>query len=277
MSAVATHLYQIAYSAASLAAIEPGYRVLDNLANPQPDWYEYGPIRHFLQTEVLDEAAYYGFFSPKFQAKTGLRHADVVREVQAATTVLASKAAADVVLFSPFPNQIAFFQNVFEQGEFFHPGLMQASLEWLAQIGQPLPLPQLVMDSRQMVYSNYFVARPAFWREWLLWNEALYAVCEGEASSLRAQLLAPTSYEGGTQRKIFVMERTASLLLTVQPQWHSHAHNPFTQGWPTEALQRDPSQAICCDALKQAFRNQGYPQYLQAFGKLRQQVLGIKK
>ena len=66
------HLHQIAYSIATLAAVEPGYRVLDNLANPRPDWYEFWPIRQFLLNEPLDDAAWYGFFSPKFGAKTGL-------------------------------------------------------------------------------------------------------------------------------------------------------------------------------------------------------------
>jgi hypothetical protein len=27
--------------------MEPGYRMLDNLANERPDWYEYWPIRRF--------------------------------------------------------------------------------------------------------------------------------------------------------------------------------------------------------------------------------------
>ena len=31
------HLYQIAYSEASRAQVQPGYALLDNLANPRPD------------------------------------------------------------------------------------------------------------------------------------------------------------------------------------------------------------------------------------------------
>ena len=46
-------LYQIAYSAASLAAVEPGYELLDNLDNARPDWFEYWPIRRFLQQQAL--------------------------------------------------------------------------------------------------------------------------------------------------------------------------------------------------------------------------------
>ena len=106
---VPVHLYQIPYSAPTLAQVEPGYRVLDNLANERPDWFEYWPIRRFLLAHALDDDAFYGFFSPKFGRKTLLSHDDVSRFVRA------SAAQADVVLFSPQPDMGAFFLNVFEQ------------------------------------------------------------------------------------------------------------------------------------------------------------------
>jgi hypothetical protein len=64
------YLYQVIYSAETLASAEPAYRVLDNLANERPDWREYWPMRRFLLSNALDEDAFYGFFSPKFGAKT---------------------------------------------------------------------------------------------------------------------------------------------------------------------------------------------------------------
>src|SRR5690606_24032848 len=128
------------------------------LANERADWYEYFPIRRFLQREALDEDAFYGFLSPKFGRKTGWQHADVVQFVQQAAPT------SDVVLFSPQPDMGAFFLNVYEQGETFDPGFIDVAAAWLAQVGRPAPLRRLVMDSRQIVFSNYFVARPAFWR-----------------------------------------------------------------------------------------------------------------
>jgi hypothetical protein len=261
------HLYQIAYSEATRAALEPGYGLLDNLANERPDWYEYWPIRRFLLEQPLDDDAFYGFFSPKFGAKTGLTH----EQVQA--FVRESAPQADVVLFSPQPDMGAFFLNVFEQGETFDPGLIAAYEAFLAHIGRPVPLRALVMDSRQTVFSNYFVARPAFWREWLALNDAMFALCESPAdSALKAALTAPTTYTGpggAAQRKVFLMERAASLLLTTQP-WRSVAHNPFGMGWSTSRFRDHPTEAFISDALKIAWRDQRYPQYLQAFATIRE-------
>jgi hypothetical protein len=268
MSSVPVRLFQIAYSEATRAAVEPGYALLDNTANPRPDWYEYWPIRQFLLHEALDETAFYGFFSPKFAGKTGLLHAQVQATVQQAAS-----RGVDVVLFSPQPDMGAFFLNVFEQGETFDPGLIDAYSAFLDHIGRPAPLRQLVMDSRQIVFSNYFVARPAFWREWLQLNEALFSVCEGPATPLQQALTLSTSYPGSAQRKVFLQERAASLLLVLQPRWRTHAANPFAMAWSASRLHQHPMEAVMSDALKLAWREHRFPHYMQAFAELRQKFI----
>jgi hypothetical protein len=260
----AIHLYQTAYSPETLAALEPGYRVLDNLSNERPDWYEYWPIRRFLATHTLEEDAFYGFFSPKFGRKTQRSHADVVRFVQECAP------RADVVLFSPQPDMAAFFLNVFEQAETFDAGIVAAFEAFLQGIGRPVQLGALVMDSRQIVFSNFFVARPAFWRAWSALADALFDACEGPASDLQRALTVPTSYPGAAQRKVFLSERIASLILTTEPQWRSVAADPFNMGWSGSRFRDYPREAIISDALKIAYRDQGFPEYLQTFAKVRE-------
>lgn len=272
MSAAAIHLHLIAYNEATREGIGPGWLVLDNRANQRPDWYEYWPIRQVLLAAVaagtLDDSAFYGFFSPKFTAKTGLDHAAVER------FVADHAPGADVLLFSPQPDMGAFFLNVFEQGETFDAGLIDAYDAFLAQIGRPVPLRQLVMDARQVVFSNYFVARPAFWREWLTLNEALFEACENpQPGPLKRALTAPTSYGGGAQRKVFLMERAASLLLATQPHWRSVAHDPFGFGWSTARFREHPQEAFISDALKRAWRDTRWPEYMQAFAAVRQRFV----
>jgi len=275
MSVPPIHLHLIAYNEATRSGIGPGWLVLDNLANPRPDWYEYWPMRqHLLAAEAagtLDDEAFYGFFSPKFTAKTGLDHAAVTRFV---AEHAGSGTGADVLLFSPQPDMGAFFLNVFEQGETFDAGLIDAYERFLAHIGRPVPLRQLVMDARQVVFSNYFVARPAFWREWLGLNEALFALCEApQTSPLKQALTLPTSYAGGAQRKVFLMERAASLLLATQPRWRSVPHDPFGFGWSTARFREQPQEAFISDALKRAWRDTRWPEYMQAFAAVRERFI----
>lgn len=265
---IPVHLFHIAYSAQTRDDMEPGFVLLDNLANPRPDWFEFWPIRQWLMTETMREDTFYGFFSPKFRNKTGLSHADVVQQVQA------QGASADVLLFSPFPTQIAYYLNIFEQGEVSHPGFMQLCMDALQAIGQPVAVNGLVMDSGQMVYSNYFVARPAFWREWLRWTQAIFDLCESSADpALQARLCAPTAYAGSVQFKVFLIERIASLLLAVQPRWRSVARNPFGHRHGSEPELGSQALLLACDALKLAYRQQPFPDYLRAFHSLRQWIV----
>jgi hypothetical protein len=263
--ASAVHLYQIAYSDETLAAVEPGYQVLDNRPNERPDWYEYWPIRRFLLQTTLDEHAFYGFFSPKFGKKTNLSHAQV------SAFVRDNAAEHDVMLFSPQPDMGAFFLNVFEQGELFDPGFIQAMEGFLRSAGVEVNLASLVMDSSQVVFSNYFVARPAFWRRWLELAEQLFALCEGPDSAEKAACTVPTTYPGQAQRKVFMQERLASLLLAIEPAWRVKAADPFGFAWSMTRFREHPMQAFISDALKVAYRKHRFPEYMQAFASVREQ------
>lgn len=261
-------VYSIAYSQQCIADLEAGYRVLDNLANPRPDWREYWPIRNFLLTHPLEEGAWYGFFSPRFREKTGLSYE------QMRAFVAAAGADADVVTFSPQVDIGAFFPNVFVGGEMADPGFLAASQALAERIGLQVSLRDLVMDSRTTVFSNFVVARPAYWRQWLALCEKLYALAESDDAGdpLGAQLRHQTRYREGVERKVFVMEGMASLLLTLDADLRVRPYDPFSLGWSAQ-LSRFKQEAIVCDALKTAIRVHGHPAYAETFEQIRQQVL----
>lgn len=259
------YLYHIAYSTETLSQIQPGYLILNNLENERPDWFEYWPIRRFLMSTNLDEEAFYGFFSPKFFLKTGKTYKDVTEFINQHSDNV------DVFLFSPQPDIGAFFINIFEGGELFNPGKIEACQEFLALVGIQIDLKLLVMDSRQIVFSNYFVARPAFWRRWLALNEILFSICEDNSHPLQKKLTVPTNYKN-VERKVFIMEGMASLLLTLEPQWKTKADDCFKFAWSGTNLSKSKQEAIISDALKMAYRDQGFPEYLECFSKIRSKI-----
>jgi hypothetical protein len=259
-------LYQIAWSDAVLAQIEPNYGILDNRHDARHDWREYWPMRKFLLGQPLDENTYYGFFSPKFMSKTGLSWQAVVDYVAAAPD------NTDVFTFSPQADMGSFFLSVFEQNDLFDPGFNAATDAFLAATGRPMSVASLVMDSRQVVFSNFIVAKPAFWRAWLNLNEQLFALCEGPDSPLKAQLTHPTTYPGDVERKVFLMERIASLLLTIEPHWQVRAYDTFRCAWSATQLGDQKLEAVISDALKIAMREQGFPEYTTAFSTIRQRL-----
>jgi hypothetical protein len=265
------NLYHIAYSPETLRAVAPGYEVLNNVNSERNDWREYWPIRKFLLETDLSGDSYYGFFSPRFAEKTALNHAQVVEFVKSAGS------DTDVISFSPQPDMGAFFLNVFDQQEMFDRGFTAASEAFFEAVGMPLDLASLVMDSRQIIFSNYFVARPAFWVEWLAWNERLFAICEGNESTLKQLLVKETNYSGTVQRKVFLMERIASVLLTVNSKWRVRAYNTFKFAWSSTRLNQFAFEAVLSDALKIAMKEQGFPEYRNAYATLHDLVFQKKE
>lgn len=253
----ALHIFQILNHYTSREELDPGFAVLDNSANERPDWYEYWPIRRFLLNEALDEDAFYGFLSPKFELKTSLNFA-LVRDF-----ILGSDSATEVVLLSPSIHNSAYYLNVFEHGDAEHPGLKQVAQRLFERLGMQSDLDSLVSDSRNTVHSNYFIAKPRFWRAWLAINEQMFAIAETPSDALGEALRTPTRYRGGThvQMKIFIMERIATWLLTCDRSFAVRVRDPFVA---RSRLYKLPV-AIICDALKIAFATQGRAQYKDVF------------
>lgn len=257
-------LFSLAWSADTLTQTDPDIAILDNRANPRPDWREYWPMRHFLAQPTLDAHAYYGFLSPKFTRKTGLTGARVIQFMR-------DRPGADVYTFSPQADMGAFFLNVFEQGETFDPGFLATCQELLEHLGQPADLRALVMDSRHVVFSNFIVARPAFWQHWLSLCEKIFQLAEAGDSPLAAKVNAPTTYPGQVPRKVFIIERMASLLLA-QGAWQCAPYSTFQCAWSALPTAQFRNEAIASDALKLAYNETQDKTFLDAYGELRSRI-----
>jgi hypothetical protein len=250
-------IYQILNHYTPASALDPGFLVLDNSANERPDWFEYWPMRKFLLSQPLDEQTLYGFVSPKFGFKTNLAAS------RAAAFIDAADAATDVVLFSPGIHNNAHYLNVFQHGDANHPGLLDVATELMARIGRPTDFATLVTDSRNEVLSNYFIAKPRFWRRWLEINESMFRIAEDPTDPLGIKLAERTRYrsKSAVPMKIFIMERIATLILATEPGFIVRAYDAFGA---RSRIYRAPV-AIACDALKIAYRSTGQEHYKDVF------------
>lgn len=242
--------------------LDPGFEVIDNSSDERPDWREYWPIRKFLLAEALDEDTFYGFLSPQFATETHLT------AVQVFELVRHCDSRAEVMLFAPGSLTEAQYLNVFEQGDAEHPGLMATSKRLLARINRHADLDELVTDSTNTVPTNYLVAKPRFWRQWLAINEAMFTIAEARGDELGRALTSCSSSRGRTdvQMKVLIMERIATLILVSDPSFVGRVCAAF----PDHKICRVPL-AIVCDALKIAYRVQGFGQYKDVFRFVRAQ------
>ena len=263
------HIHQIYYSEQTQHELDPGFIPLNNLANERPDWREYWPIRNYLLNNKLAEDDYYGFFSPKFGQKTNLS-AEQVKDF-----INTCDDGTDVVIFSPWWDLQSFFSNLFEQGESAHPGFYNVAQTSLSEIGETIDLTTLLMDSRNSIFCNFFVAKPKFWKVWLDLNEKLFMVAEGRGSSNAKRLLNSDALYGNgkVHFKVFVMERIASYILATQSQWRTRTYNPYSLFGYTPQLHDFLLECLLCDALKIAYSTSGFAQYKAVYFHVRQKII----
>ena len=264
MSAIQIH--QIFYSDETRRQLDRGFIPLDNLKNERPDWREYWPIRRHLLENPPEGDGFIGFFSPKFREKTGLSAGDVTNFVSQLPR------DTDAVLFSPFFDQIAAYWNVFEHGMNHHPGMFETFKLTSEALVPGVMLESLATDSRNTVFSNFFVARASFWTEWLAKNEMLFSIAEDGVSGLAKRLNSNVDYRNGhVQAKIFVMERVATLMLATNPAWQTCVHDPLLR--PLDPLfQPFRLELICLDALKIASTTRNAAEYRAAYRFIREQI-----
>jgi hypothetical protein len=226
-AAIKVHGHQIVYNSATREGADPDFEHLENAGSERADWFEYWPIQKFLRDNTLDESAVYGFLSTKFSAKTSLSGVDALRFMEAS-------GDADVFTFSPFPQHGAFFLNVFEQGQFFDAEFFQSANDFFRSIDPAVDVRRLINHSGNLVYSNFFFAKPRFWREWLRVCDILFKAAEdGPCRKLLCEDLVYTTSDGTTkvvQRKVFIMERVASYLL-------ARHHNYVVVNYPIWKMQ----------------------------------------
>ncbi|KQU71161.1 MULTISPECIES: hypothetical protein [unclassified Rhizobacter] len=265
-------VYQIHYDEASRRRVEPEFIPLDNTASERPDWLEFWPILKFLQSNTLQEGAWYGFLSPRFAEKTGVNGQQVIELLNVVGD------AEDVMLLSPFWDHGAFFLNAFEQGDATCAGLLDASQRFVDSIGLGIDLRTRVVRSRHTVFSNYFIAKPVFWRKWLELAQQLWKCCEDDANQLAADLNAATTYPARGGRpvalKIFLQERLACLLLD-RPEFRvgsidlSEGHRVDRMFCSDESKRADLHR---CDSLKVQYLETQDETVLESYWALRRTI-----
>jgi hypothetical protein len=261
-------VFQIYYDDQSKRQLDEGFIGLDNASERSDGWYEFSPIFQYLELNALEDDVWYGFLSPKFKSKTGCDSQYVYQFLDRVPK------QAEVAIFSPGWDQLSYFLNPWEQGEVWHPTLLQITEQFLNATDRDAELKSIVTDATTAVFSNYFVAKKRFWLAWLAIAKdfKLFVANNADHNSL---LISYGSAQNLAPMKAFVQERLASYLLATG-DFVSVASNRthlqpvmrriFPQG------EADRKMLLLCDCLKRLYRRTHNKAYLDSFYLARQQI-----
>lgn len=260
-------IFQISYSPEIRAALDRGFEIIGDEKNPRPEWYEYWHIRNFLLSEKLDEKKFYGFFSPKFGEKTNLHSSDVFEFIN-------KNKEYDVILFSPYLDQIALFTNIIEQGCIAHPELKPVFKILGQKYFNGLDLDLMVNTSADTVFCNYFVAKAPFWHRWFLICEDIYASIENHGGSLSELMAGNTRYKAGSAPiRTFAIERIATLILAFEKSWKVQNYSAHRTAVGKMSVAKATNMLLALDALKSKYVHTGKFEYISSYLQIRKSML----
>jgi hypothetical protein len=197
-------VFQIFYNDDSYRSLDRGFIPLDNRQSSRPDWYELWPMLNFLNRERLDSDCWYGFLSPKFFTKTNFSSDEVKKRL----ALLDS--SYEVALFSSYTDEIAIYQNVFEQGERWHPGLLDDGRRLVECLGCDYNVEAAVGTLSNSVFSNYVIAKAAYWETWHDLARRFVDICESDNAFNRG-----VRHNGRSiPVRVFLQERLSSIILS---------------------------------------------------------------
>ena len=198
-------IYQIYYDATSKSHLDPHCIAFDNSSPPRENEFEYGVMRRLYSGSNFVDADLYGVLSWKFFQKFGVQPSSVA-------SYLGSQQDVDVVICNPYP-QSDFFDNVWRQGERYHPGMIDIAKEVFELAGISTSMIDLEMRETES-YCNYWLANERFLDLYFSFSERVYA------SIYRNKHLIEPMFEGVQDRYIqapwfpFIFERLFSTVLT---------------------------------------------------------------
>lgn len=221
------HLYQIWYDAHSKPAKDSGLQPFDCRQNPEFLKRETAHLIRFYGEIVAsaNDDAYFALLSPRFYEKTGLKPAQIIG-------FLRNNVGYDVYLFNPYPMNVYYNLNVWQQGEHNHPGLLKLTnyLFSEAKVDFDVYAPHR-NNIYNAVYCNYWVGSKQFYDQFISFLRHLDNTIHKLPNDKQALFFNQATYRTQASFYPFVFERMLSTYLLMNSEIKSKPYiytKPFT-------------------------------------------------
>ncbi|MBS0617601.1 MAG: hypothetical protein JSR44_05395 [Spirochaetes bacterium] len=200
-------IHQIYYLPAQLPLIDPAFTAYDNTANANREFAEYHIFEKEFNAGRVAADALTGYVSWKFCAKTRLAGAEFVR-------FIAANPGYDVYFVNPFPLQVKFFKNLWLQGEFYHPGILQLAQGIIRRAGYDIDLAMEIHSRDTALYCNYWVGTQAFWNRYMEFTRPIVEMLRsGLSYAEKTRLHSIADRDNDFSFVAFIIERLFTTLI----------------------------------------------------------------
>jgi hypothetical protein len=231
-------IYQAYYREDQIPNLDPEFTPYDNTANPVKNLYElyiYHQVRQLAQAGGVD---LWGVFSWQWKNKMpGVTAPEVIRVAEQGVA-----AGATAIIFNAFPFDEVLAYNVWEQGEWCHPGICHLAHQLLTAMGENPDLVYEPMDNRTYLTANYFIGNSEFWDGLLEFLDRFKAAIPLLSEEDQKKLFSSAGYGPNPNLDYtgFICERMISTYLAKElDNFNGRLFNVLPD-WPLEQYKDDP-------------------------------------
>lgn len=202
-------LHQIYYLPSQLPLLDPAFIPYNNTANRNREFAEFYIFEKEYNRGKIRRDAITGYVSWKFGVKTGLTGKQFREFIE-------KNPGYDVYFVTPFITQAKLFRNVWLQGDFYHPGMLQLAQEVFDRAGYTIDLANQKHGRNTTLYCNYWAGSREFWDTYMDFAAPIVKVLRNMLrSKTEAQrLLTIADHTNKFGYIAFILERVFSTLLS---------------------------------------------------------------
>lgn len=207
-----TSIYQIQYSDDVVGEYDPSFLMYDCRKNPEADKREIAHMLRFYEEGIWKEKCikYFGLLSPKFSNKAKISGKSFIEWIE-------SNPGYDVYFINPFPQLSYWNFNVWTQGEFWHPGLIDLANTIFKSAGYTFCIEDLPRNNNKTaLYSNYWVANEKFWNAYMTFIKKIIFAIDNLSDSDKKKIFEITPHYTSATFFPFIFERLFSTFIILE-------------------------------------------------------------
>ncbi|MDF0604319.1 hypothetical protein HZU77_001475 [Neisseriaceae bacterium TC5R-5] len=213
-------IYQIQYANEIIGGFDPSFIKYDCRANSENEKREIAHMQKFFDEGMWKNNAsqYVGLVSPKFNDKSKLSGDEFIKWIN-------KNPGYDVYFINPFPQLRYFHFNVWEQGEYWHPGLLERADFLFKSAGLDIQTAKLPRNSSDtLLYSNYWVANEFFWEKFMRFVCTLTTAIDRLENKDQKEFFALAPHYAAATFYPFIFERMFSTFLSIDKSFRCLAY-----------------------------------------------------